>query len=426
MSDIKISASNIGKYYRIGQNLKEHETFLERFVNYISKPIENFKNLNNLTRLPSASGHKDNGIWALKNLNFTVKHGEILGIIGRNGAGKSTLLKILSRITRPTTGHIEIHGRIASLLEVGTGFHRDLTGRENIYLNGAILGMRKPEIERKFDEIVDFAEIETFLDTPVKRYSSGMKVRLAFAVAAHLEPEILLVDEVLAVGDAAFQTKCLGKMDSVSKSGRTILFVSHNMGAISQLCTRCLVIRNGFLVKQGTPNEMIDWYLSSLNPNTTAGQLNDSPERMGDGRLIFTQAYVEDQFGNQTKQPVSGEKILLVAEFKTKAPLNRVSFIMTIYNHYGIPVTHLTVESKGFKFNIKKGAGTVRCIITKLPLPIGRYRVDIAAFDENSRLDSITGALYFDVTISHFFKTFTTPPVKYSTVLVDHTWQMLQ
>ncbi len=426
MYDTKISVDNLGKYYNLGQKQTKHETLSGRFFNLIRQPVENFKKLKNQAAIPDEQDQRKNGIWALRDINFTVKNGEILGIIGRNGAGKSTLLKILAKITRPTTGHIEIWGRISSLLEVGTGFHRDLTGRENIYLNGAILGMRKREIEKKFDEIVDFAEIEKFIDTPVKRYSSGMKVRLAFAVAAHLEPEILLVDEVLAVGDAAFQSKCLEKMDVVSKSGRTILFVSHNMGAISQLCSRCLVIRNGKLVAQGKPDEMINWYLSSLNPKNVDGKLNISPERLGDGRLSFIDAYIEDQHKNQTSKPISGEKISIVVKFQAKSSIQKVTFLKTIYNHFGIPVAHFTVESHGYKFNIKKGAGTVRCTIPRLPLPLGRYRIDLAAFDESGRLDSITGALYFDISISHFFGTFHTPSAKYSTALVEHAWELIQ
>jgi lipopolysaccharide transport system ATP-binding protein len=425
MSDIKISVSNLGKYYTIGEKVFRQETIGGTIFHFIKRPFDNFSALKNRARLPDGSNHK-NGIWALKDVSFTVKNGEILGIIGRNGAGKSTILKILTKITRPTTGRIEMWGRVSSLLEVGTGFHRDLTGRENIFLNGAILGMRKREIKQKFDEIVDFAEIEKFIDTPVKRYSSGMKVRLAFAVAAHLEPEILLVDEVLAVGDAAFQSKCLSKMDSVSKSGRTIIFVSHNMGAISQLCSRCLVIRNGCLLAQGKPDEMINWYLSSLNPGNISGKLNLSPERMGDGRLKFTEAFIEDQNINQTSRPISGKKMTIVVKFEAKSSIQKVIFMNLISNHLGIPVTHLTVESMGYKFNVKKGSGTVRCIIPRLPLPIGRYRIDLSAFDESGRLDSITGALYFDVTVSHFFSTFFTPPAKYSTALIEHCWEMDQ
>ncbi len=425
MSDIKINVSNLGKYYTIGEKPSRQETIGGTFFHFIKKPFENFSALKNKAKLPDGS-NQTNGIWALKNVSFTVENGEILGIIGRNGAGKSTILKILDKITRPTTGRIEMWGRVSSLLEVGTGFHRDLTGKENVFLNGAILGMRKREIKQKFDEIVDFAEIEKFIDTPVKRYSSGMKVRLAFAVAAHLEPEILLVDEVLAVGDASFQSKCLSKMDAVSKSGRTIIFVSHNMGAISQLCSRCLVIRNGCLLAQGKPDEMINWYLSSLNPENVNGKLNVSPERMGDGRLRFTEAFIENQNKNQTSRPISGEKMTIVAGFKAKSPIQKVTFMNSISNHLGVPVTHCSVESMGYKFNVKEGSGTVRCIVPDLPLPIGRYRIDLSAFDESGRLDSITGALYFDVTVSNFFSTFYAPPAKYSTALVKHRWEMFQ
>ena len=214
---------------------------------------------------------QDDAIWALRDVSFEVKRGEIVGIIGRNGAGKTTLLKILSRITKPTEGRAWINGRVGSLLEVGTGFHAELTGRENIFLNGAILGMTKAEIKRKFDEIVDFAEIEKFIDTPVKRYSSGMYVRLAFAVAAHLEPEILLVDEVLAVGDAAFQKKCLGKMEDVSEEGRTVLFVSHNMGMIDSLCQSCILIEKGKFKSSGKPKQVIfDYFNSPIHPKKSA------------------------------------------------------------------------------------------------------------------------------------------------------------
>ncbi len=236
MGDIAIRVENLGKKYKIGANQTRYQTLRESIVNGFSNSIE---------RIKGAPSKDDNIIWALKDINFEVKHGEVLGIIGRNGAGKSTLLKILARITRPTTGRFELNGRVGSLLEVGTGFHPELTGRDNIYLSGAILGMKRREINHKFDEIVDFAEIEKFLDTPVKHYSSGMYMRLAFSVAAHLEPEILLVDEVLAVGDAEFQKKCLGKMGDVAGQGRTVLFVSHNMGAISMLCNYGLLLNNG-------------------------------------------------------------------------------------------------------------------------------------------------------------------------------------
>lgn len=253
MSEPIITVENLSKCYRIGAKEQGYKTFREAVLDGFKAPIRNLKQLRGLTKFYSrqsiGAGHKNASdvIWALKDVSFEVERGEVLGVIGRNGAGKTTLLKILSRITEPNSGDVKLYGRISSLLEVGTGFHPELTGRENIYLNGSILGMSKPEIDRKFDEIVDFSEIAKFLDTPVKRYSSGMYVRLAFAVAAHLEPEIFIVDEVLAVGDAQFQKKCLGKMEEVGKKGRTVLFVSHNMNAIEDLCTKVLLLEEGCL-----------------------------------------------------------------------------------------------------------------------------------------------------------------------------------
>ena len=261
MNDIAIRADGLGKKYRIGGKQEGYKTLRDTLSEVFMAPFRRAK------RLVRGQGYgaveRDEAIWALKDVSFQIKRGEVVGVIGKNGAGKTTLLKILSRITEPTEGFAEIHGRVGSLLEVGTGFHPELTGRENIFLNGAILGMRKGEIERKFDEIVDFAEIEKFIDTPVKHYSSGMYVRLAFAVAAHLEPEILLVDEVLAVGDASFQKKCLGKMGDVSKKGRTVLFVSHNMSAISRLCPRAILLHEGKIIRDGESLKVISDHLKT-------------------------------------------------------------------------------------------------------------------------------------------------------------------
>jgi lipopolysaccharide transport system ATP-binding protein len=259
MTDIAIRVENLGKLYRIGQ-FGGYKTIRETMTNVMSVPLRLFRHP---SQEPRATSHQPNTIWALKDVSFEVKRGEAVGIIGRNGSGKTTILKILSRITAPTEGRAEIHGRVGSLLEVGTGFHPELTGRENIYLNGAVIGMKKAEVERKFDEIVAFAETEKFLDTPVKRYSSGMYVRLAFAVAAHLEPEILIVDEVLAVGDAAFQKKCLGKMSDVTSKGRTVVFVSHNMASITQLCQRAVLLTGGKVVQDGPSREVVSAYLSN-------------------------------------------------------------------------------------------------------------------------------------------------------------------
>jgi len=267
MSGIAIRAENVSKVYRLGAKEETDDSLLKALGRTIKSPISNYKKYRSLYRFsdldfdnPDATNNPD-VLWALRNVSFDVNHGEVVGIIGRNGAGKSTLLKILSKITPPARGRIEIHGRTSSLLEVGTGFHNELTGRENVYLNGTILGMRKKEVDRKFDEIVEFSGVEKFLDTPVKRYSIGMRVRLAFAVAAHLDPEILIIDEVLAVGDAAFQEKCLSKMQDVGSQGRTVFFVSHNMPAVTRLCQRVIMLREGQLVADGASHDIVARYM---------------------------------------------------------------------------------------------------------------------------------------------------------------------
>ena len=286
MSDAVIKVENLGKKYVIGHQL-EHGYVSLRDV--IAGGARRFGSrlLHPFNGAAAVSNGKREEFWALKDVSFEVKQGEVIGIIGRNGAGKSTLLKVLSSITEPTTGRVRIRGRIASLLEVGTGFHPELTGRENIFLNGAILGMKKAEIKRKFDEIVAFAEIEKFLDTPVKRYSSGMYVRLAFAVAAHLEPEILIIDEVLAVGDYEFQRRCLGKMNQVAHSGRTVLFVSHNMTAIEELCSQAIILKNGRIEQLGPTHRVVAQYLSSAAAHSV-WQIDGQTEREGTGNARIT------------------------------------------------------------------------------------------------------------------------------------------
>ncbi len=266
-NDIAISVNSVSKVYRLGVKEEAEDSLVKSFAKMIRSPIKNYQKYRSLYDFSDLDfdnpdvNVNPNILWALRNVSFDVKKGEVVGIIGRNGAGKSTLLKILSRITPPARGSIEIHGRSSSLLEVGTGFHPELTGRENVYLNGTVLGMRKKEVDRRFDEIVDFSGVEKFLDTPVKRYSSGMTVRLAFAVAAHLEPEILIVDEVLAVGDSAFQEKCLSKMQDVGTSGKTVFFVSHNMAAVTRLCQRVIMLEDGKVIADGPAREVVNDYM---------------------------------------------------------------------------------------------------------------------------------------------------------------------
>jgi lipopolysaccharide transport system ATP-binding protein len=289
-NDIAIRVENMSKVYRIGVRENMHDSIGSAIFDFIKSPLKNYRKYRSLYRFDDIgpnSGLNSNSnpsdiIWALKDISFNVKQGEAVGIIGRNGAGKSTLLKILSRITDPTSGHARIRGRISSLLEVGTGFHQELTGRENVYLNGTILGMKKTEVDRKFDEIVTFSGIEKFIDTPVKRYSSGMTVRLAFSVAAHLEPEILMVDEVLAVGDSRFQKKCLNKMEDVGKEGRTVLFVSHNMQAITRLCQRAILLNEGKVIQDGPSHKSVSAYLNSETGTTAAREWDDSANAPGD------------------------------------------------------------------------------------------------------------------------------------------------
>ncbi len=274
-----ITVENIAKVYRIGVKERMHDSLAGAVTDFIRSPLKNYRTYRSLYTFddvtPEPQADSADVIWALKGVSFKVEEGEVLGIIGMNGAGKSTLLKILSRITPPTLGRAEIRGRVVSLLEVGTGFHQELTGRENVYLNGTVLGMKKTEVDAKFDEIVDFSGVEKFLDTPVKRYSSGMKVRLAFAVAAHLEPEILIVDEVLAVGDAAFQTKCLNKMQDVGQQGRTVLFVSHNMPAVIRLCSRCILLNEGRVIEDGLSQQVVSTYLNTGTGTTAVREWQD-------------------------------------------------------------------------------------------------------------------------------------------------------
>ena len=331
-NDIIIKIENLGKKYVIGK--KESFLSLRDSISRIFSKKENQKEF-----------------WALKDVNFEVKRGEIMGIIGRNGAGKSTILKILSRITPPTTGRIRLHGRVASLLEVGTGFHPELTGRENIWLNGAILGMNRKEIAGKFDEIVAFSEIGQFLDTPVKHYSSGMYVRLAFAVAAHLEPEILIVDEVLAVGDAEFQKKCLGKMGDVSKSGRTVIFVSHNMAAVEKLCQRVILIEQGEIKNIGEPRKIIEEYLFTRIEDNISWEIGS--EQSSDA--YFLKIYLEDESGKKIDRITTASNVIVVLEFMIKKIHRNMQLSMGILSDLEEVIFSSNLTDWGHKFPEKEG-----------------------------------------------------------------------
>lgn len=327
--------------------------------------------------------------WALKDVTLEVRRGEVVGIIGHNGAGKSTLLKILSRITAPTTGRVEVHGRLGSLLEVGTGFHPELTGRENVYLNGAILGMRKAEIDRKFDEIVDFSEVEAFLDTPVKHYSSGMQVRLAFAVAAHLEPEILVIDEVLAVGDAAFQKKCLGKMGSVSREGRTVLFVSHNLGAVRALCDRGVLLRHGMVAADRPVAETVAAYLEGLE-DAAAQDVAMRVDRHGKGGVRV--ARVEVAASDGVSRALSTGRPARFA-FAATAVLPGMTCLFDVFDPFGQQITSFDSAA----LDARDGGATFTCELDELLLVPGRYRIDVALMCNGELQDHVEGAAFIDV-----------------------------
>lgn len=334
MNDIAIKVENLSKRYRIGLKEEVHDTLAGAMGDWIKRPIHNLRRLRQLTRF-SENGHDpDDIIWALKDVSFEVKQGEVVGVIGRNGAGKSTLLKILSRITHPTSGRVMLNGRVSSLLEVGTGFHPELTGRENIYLNGTILGMRKAEIDHKFDEIVDFSGVEKFIDTPVKRYSSGMRVRLAFSVAAHLEPEILLVDEVLAVGDIEFQKKSLGKMEYVGKEGKTVLFVSHNMQMILRLCNRAILFSEGDILRDSTTSNVISYYVGGGKGLFSQRVWKHDNVSSNDVAQLLAMC-VFDQNGSSTGEVDIESPVDVKVEYELLQDLKGISILLGFYNMDG-------------------------------------------------------------------------------------------
>lgn len=334
MDDIVIRAENLGKQYRIGKVQDGNRTFREALTDVFASPFRRAISLARGQAGGAAELQKE--FWALREVSFEVKRGEVIGLIGGNGAGKSTLLKVLTRITEPTKGYAEIRGRVASLLEVGTGFHSELTGRENIYLNGAILGMTKKEINRQFDEIVAFSETEEFIDTPVKHYSSGMYLRLAFAVAAHLEPDILLVDEVLAVGDSRFQTKCLNKMQDIGKHGRTVLFVSHNMPAVMSLCTRAILLNGGFIQQDGPAYEVVSKYMTAGLGITAAREWTDSLTAPGGEIARLRAARVRDSDGNITESVDIRESVCLEIEYDVLRAGHKLVPFIQLFNSEGL------------------------------------------------------------------------------------------
>jgi len=393
-SDVAIRLEGIGKQYRIGAQQDGYRTLREMLSDAAAAP---YRRLVHLFQGGAAVAGQTETVWALDDISFEVKQGDVIGVIGRNGAGKSTLLKVLARITEPTKGHAEIHGRVGSLLEVGTGFHPELTGRENIYLNGAILGMGRREIDRKMDEIVAFAEVERFMDTPVKHYSSGMYLRLAFAVAAHLDTEVLLVDEVLAVGDAAFQRKCLGKMGGIAREGRTVLFVSHNMAAIESLCSRALVLDQGKVVYDGEASSAIHGYLTSQSEDLVLdGGLDALRSTPGPG--ILRALLVRDEANTARSTFAVGEPLTLEFSLDLPRAVKDLQIGVGVKNELGARVCTVAPRWSSTPLGAAgPGPVTVRCSLGEVLMMPGRYLLKVAVGDRQSDLEIIDDIPAFEI-----------------------------
>ncbi|MCE7918310.1 MAG: ABC transporter ATP-binding protein [Anaerolineae bacterium] len=424
-----ISVENLSKSYRLGQiNTGTFSRDLEAWWARLrgrpnphlrigetdplltarsAKSAKEELNPGGLSGLRGSNSEEDDIVWALKDVSFTVEQGEVLGIIGRNGAGKSTLLKILSRVTAPTSGRIRVKGRVASLLEVGTGFHPELTGRENVYLNGAILGMTRQEVTRKFDEIVDFAGVEKFIDTPVKRYSSGMYVRLAFAVAAHLDPEILVVDEVLAVGDAEFQKKCLGKMGEVAQGGRTVLFVSHNMAAVSALCKNGVVLQDGKLAVFYPVNDAINYYIKHGANLALRVSPKERRDRQGNGAARISDVKVLNSTNEIISQvPLDNGALSFQIDVEGKETIRSAWVAIGVYDTLNRCILWLDSQALNFEPTIKEGNNHITCTISSdFTFTKGTYSLNIAIFQGKDMLDYLPSVTSFDVIDGDFYGT---------------------
>jgi homopolymeric O-antigen transport system ATP-binding protein len=416
-----IRVENLGKQYRIGGARAAYSTVRESLTDKLRAPLKGW---------PRTRQGLDETFWALREVNFEINQGEVVGVIGHNGAGKSTLLKVLSRIVEPTTGRVELYGRVGSLLEVGTGFHAELTGRENIYLNGAILGMKRTETARKFDDIVGFAEIGRLLDTPVKRYSSGMYMRLAFAVAAHLEPEILLVDEVLAVGDVVFQKKCLGKMGEVAKEGRTVMLVSHNLSVIKQLCKRSLLLRAGRLQEQGLTDNVLTTYLSEVYRSTDgAFDLLEHPARAGKRDPIFRQLTLRAVDGAPRTNYYPDESLIADITLETSTPVREPRIALTIEDSFGRRIMTLAPFLQNQQIQDIENQLRIRCCVPQLRLGTGRYNISLyltSGKGGSARLlDSLENAAWFEVGWRDNYGNGERFDPAYGPVLTDSVWTHL-
>lgn len=417
MTSAAVEAEGLSKRYRLGQNQTPYGRLTESIANVLAAPLR---------RARAKSSERAGQIWALKDVSLRIEQGEVIGIIGRNGAGKTTLLKVLSRITEPTEGWARLNGRVGSLLEVGTGFHPELTGRENIALNGAILGMSRAETNRKFDDIVSFAEVERFIDTPVKRYSSGMYMRLAFAVAAHLEPDILFVDEVLAVGDTAFQRKCLGRMDSIAHEGRTILFVSHNMAAVQSICKRAYLLDGGRVAQEGPTHDVVDTFLATVSASARQ-TLSQRQDRQGSGRLRFTDITRGATRTGGTDTVQSGDDLTISLGYSAQdtTPLTNVNVSIGVYTITGQCVSVFNNEIAGAEFASLPARGSIVCEVGRLPLSPGQYVLNVYCEVNGVLADWVQSAATLSIDPGDFFGTGRLPPESHGGVLLPQDWSVV-
>lgn len=415
-----IKVEKLSKSYQLGARARARQTLREALVKRLAAPF---------ARMSSRRGEErdERTLWALDEVSFEVAPGEVVGLIGRNGAGKSTLLKILSRVAKPTSGYADLYGTVGSLMEVGTGFHPDLSGRENIYLNGAILGMKREEIERKFDEIVAFAEVERFLDTPVKHYSSGMYLRLAFAVAAHLDPQILLLDEVLAVGDAAFQNKCLRKMKEVSRNGRTVLFVSHSMAAIQQMCDRVLLLREGKLTEEGTADALITRYLADASVEETGDfNLSDHPARMPGCVPVIRRLTLYGDGGEPTMRFYPGDVLVAEILIEPETPIREPRIAIAIEDSTGQRITTAATYFQNEPVADISLPRRIRCTLPSLQLGSGRYLLSISIANKyQGMIDGLHNAAWFEVVWRNGFGNGEAFYPYYGPVLTASRWEQV-
>ena len=420
MSRPVISVRELGKLYQLGID-HSHDTLRDQ----IAHGTRAF--LRRVLRKHETNGSEPevDDFWALRDVSFDVEQGDVVGVIGRNGAGKSTLLKILSEITEPTLGEVRVRGRVASLLEVGTGFHPELSGRENIYLNGAILGMSKAEITRKFDEIVAFADVDKFLDTPVKRYSSGMYVRLAFAVAAHLDPEVLIVDEVLAVGDLQFQRKCLGRMHDVSRGGKTVIFVSHNLPAILSLCKKCIFLDSGTLRDYAPTSDAVTTYLNTTS-NLAKLDLADREDREGNGEIRCTHLALADTQSRSITRVQPRAPFIIDITYKSSIGADAVNVSVDVDTADGNRVTTLWSGFLNQTFTVRPGVGTFRCHVEGLDLRPARYLINLLIGFHGGRYDFVRAAGVLEVETVDIYKTGQVPENAHGPMLSFYTWEQPQ